>query len=353
MVRARSRTGCSARIAGCTLRRVPDAVGDAAAIARIIFDYRAGEIATPTESHVLTWAEQFPKSARASLLAELRHLLDSTYYSREDVIGFLREVVRAPKLVGPEPETFWAGVDLLNIQQDGESQSDMLDLLDEVLQEEVGLSLRDCKGTSGRYIYLDDVLFTGSRVGNDLAAWLDDCPSTARVDVIVVALHTLGKWQCGKRLKEHAANLGKDVTFTFWRSRELESRKAERDRSDILWPTVLPDNPAVQQYVAGPHKYPFAPRAPGGKSQVFSSEEGRHVLEQHMLVAGSEIRAQYVTVSPNLRPLGFSPFGLGFGAVVFTYRNCPNNAPLPFWWDLRNGLAGSGWYPLLPRRTYG
>jgi hypothetical protein len=35
---------------------------------------------------------------------------------------------------------------------------------------------------------------------------------------------------------------------------------------------------------------------------------------------------------------------LGFGSLIVTFRNCPNNAPLAFWVD-------SPWYPLFPRTT--
>jgi hypothetical protein len=35
---------------------------------------------------------------------------------------------------------------------------------------------------------------------------------------------------------------------------------------------------------------------------------------------------------------------LGFGSLIVTYRNCPNNAPLALWVD-------HPWYPLFPRTT--
>ncbi len=35
---------------------------------------------------------------------------------------------------------------------------------------------------------------------------------------------------------------------------------------------------------------------------------------------------------------------LGFGSLVVTFRNCPNNAPLALW-------VGDPWYPLFPRTT--
>ena len=51
------------------------------------------------------------------------------------------------------------------------------------------------------------------------------------------------------------------------------------------------------------------------------------------------------------KPLGISSFpGFGFGALLFSYRNCPNNTPLAFWWGDWNG--NSTWYPLFQRKTY-
>ncbi|WP_449265039.1 phosphoribosyltransferase-like protein, partial [Escherichia coli] len=52
---------------------------------------------------------------------------------------------------------------------------------------------------------------------------------------------------------------------------------------------------------------------------------------------------------PNLsatqRPLGHITLDtLGFGSLIVTFRNCPNNAPLALW-------VGEPWYPLFPRTT--
>jgi hypothetical protein len=45
------------------------------------------------------------------------------------------------------------------------------------------------------------------------------------------------------------------------------------------------------------------------------------------------------------RPLGHMTLvTLGFGSLIVTYRNCPNNAPLALWVD-------HPWYPLFPRTT--
>lgn len=45
------------------------------------------------------------------------------------------------------------------------------------------------------------------------------------------------------------------------------------------------------------------------------------------------------------RPLGNMVLEtLGFGSMLVTFRNCPNNSPLALW-------AGDPWYPLFPRKV--
>ena len=52
-------------------------------------------------------------------------------------------------------------------------------------------------------------------------------------------------------------------------------------------------------------------------------------------------------MNPKLRyPLGFASggWGLGFGAMTVTFRNCPNTAPLALW------MEAGGWTPLFKRK---
>jgi hypothetical protein len=109
---------------------------------------------------------------------------------------------------------------------------------------------------------------------------------------------------------------------------------------------------------AGYHqgRFPLEPRAPGGTGQFFSSETRRSVLEQAFLKAGLRIRSFSANPHAALRPLGFSPFGVGFGSLFLSFRNCPNNAPLALWWGDHTKPSWhpfSKWYPLVPRKTYG
>ena len=91
-------------------------------------------------------------------------------------------------------------------------------------------------------------------------------------------------------------------------------------------------------------------------SKVFKTNEGRQVLENELVIAGIKINSFSSTASKVLKPLGYSPFiNFGFGAVMTTYRNCPNNCPLAFWWGSPKAKSShpfSKWYPLLARKVY-
>jgi hypothetical protein len=309
-------------------------------ISETVADYREGEIARPTPAHVERWVKQFPSDVQLPLLGELDHVLKQTYITLNTLVDGIHESLDGLRL--------WEGVSLLNIQQHGQSQTDVLKLIDDYNSDQVWDLRYENVGTTGRYLYLDDVLFSGNRIGTDLGAWIrTDAPPTAEVHVVVYASHTLGEWRCKERLKNAAADAGKHIGFWVWKAVSIENRKKYRDSSELLWPTEIPEDPAVQAYVALPHKFPFELRKSGGPLGPFSSGAGRQLLERELLVAGVKIRAMHANPKDFMRPLGFSQYGLGFGSLLVTYRNCPNNAPLAMWWGL------GGWYPLFPRKTHG
>lgn len=159
-------------------------------------------------------------------------------------------------------------------------------------------------------------------------------------------------------MKGAAKDFGKDFKFEVWAAVRLENRKYHKNTSEILWPRAIPEDAAVARYLAKPHRFPFEPRTFDGKlgHPVFSSDAGRALLETEMLKAGAKIIEFSKNPSEIVRPLGFGAFGVGFGATLVTYRNCPNNCPLAWWWGDPSYSAGhpfSKWYPLLQRKTYG
>lgn len=327
-----------------------------ASIAETISDYRDGELAKPTPEHVDRWIKQFAEDVQVPLLHEVDHVLRKTYFSRDFVAQFLEKQVSSEIPSGKDPRGFWRDANFLKIQQNGHSQEEMLQLLGGILHSRFWLRIEACGSNGGPYIYLDDVIFSGFRVGDDLSAWVaKTAPSNATVHVLVIATHTLGEWQALDRLSKEAATSRKKIAFDCRREMSFENRKYKRDVSEVLWPAFLPDDASLHAYIAE-MKFPFQHRQPGGtlEHNIFSSEEGRQLLEREFLLAGVRIRSLSQNTTSRWPPLGFSYFGLGFGSMIVTYRNCPNNCPLAFWWGAPEAPASSslGWYPLFQRKTY-
>ncbi len=280
------------------------------------------------------------------ILREMDHVLKKTYFSRSRTIVFLSGLFQTQKLVGDDPCAFWRGVEFLDIQGGGASQKEMLALFSKVLRTKCEIETSDCFTQNATYIYLDDATFTGNRVKNDLEGWIvNTAPTHATVHVITMALHE-GYYYAKNKIQEAATRAGKNIKVEWWSEIILEDRKVNTANSDVLRSVSIPEIDEVQAYV-GRMRYPPTLRTPGqvGKNEIFSSDAGRQVLEIELLKAGVRIR----NICPHLhhyqRPLGNMVLDtLGFGSMIVTFRNCPNNAPLALW-------AGDPWTPLFPRST--
>ncbi|MCW5212427.1 hypothetical protein VU04_05915 [Desulfobulbus sp. TB] len=324
-------------------------------VAETIKTYRTNELAQPTPAHVERWLSQFTPANQLPFLREFDHVLKQTFITKDNVEKFLQGLVTNEKLAGNNPAAYCQSAHFLNIQQNGQSQKEMVRLFANCLYDKYSLELDKCGRDGGDYIYLDDVLFSGKRVGNDLEQWIvKHAPQAAKVHVIVVVLHKGGSYFATRKLEGVIKESGKEIKVIYWRALEIENRKYYKNSSGVLWPTEIPNVAEVQDYMALPSKYPFEPRLAGGAvADPFSSEQGRQVLESEFLIAGAKIRSLSENPKASMRPLGFSPFGIGFGSMIVTYRNCPNNCPLALWWGDPEAASGAlHWYPLLPRKTY-
>jgi hypothetical protein len=318
----------------------------ATSVAAIIADYRQGEIPPPGARHVERWIGQFDEPVRHPMLAELLHVLTRTYASKSVVEDFLRRALESPTLVGPDLSAFRTSTRLLALQRAGSGQSEMLAIVRSLLGATPESDADDCAVHPRRFLYLDDVLFTGNRVKDDLIRWVErDAPPSAELVVAAIAMHVGGRNFAHVQIVEAAKAAGKTIDVKWLCAVLVEDRKAEIDRSDVLRPVSIPDDEPTRRYVHGMREAPLL-RRPGhvGDRGFFSSEAGRHLLEQELLKAGCRIVSACPGLGPNSRPLGnFIRDTLGFGTLFLTYRNCPQNAPLALW-------AEAPWYPLLPRK---
>lgn len=316
-------------------------------IAATTADYRVSELQQPTPEHVDRWIQQFDIGVQIPMLREVDHVLKKTYFSLQNVVDFLERLLKAEEIVGSDPCAFWRSVRFLDVQGGGNSQREMLALVDQMLKNTCGFGIEECGDQSTTFLYLDDAIFTGNRVRRDLENWIQStAPAEAKLHVVTIALHSGGQYYANSRIQDAARAAGKSITIKWWRAIELEDQRRYTDISDVLRPNSIPGDPVVQEYVQAMTYQPNL-RTPGnvGRNALFSSEEGRNMLEQEFLKAGAKIRLMCPNLGDTQRPLGHMTLvALGFGSLIVTFRNCPNNAPLALW-------VGEPWYPLFPRTT--
>lgn len=316
-------------------------------ICQTTIDYRAGELAPPTPDHVERWVGQFHPEWQIPILTEMEHVLRRTYFSKDTVAKFMQDALNTKELAGEDPCSFWPEVQLLDIQGGGNSQREMNILFEDTLKAQCNVGFYSGDDSSNTYVYLDDGIFTGNRVRRDLENWVENhAPDHCHVHIVCIASHSGGKYYAESNINKKIKETGKDIEMTWWHRIELEDRRTYSYSSDVLRPVSIPEDRNVQNYV-DTLQYTPTLRTPGslGSQEIFSSEAGRNILEQAFLASGVHIREMCPNLGNTQRPLGHMTLeSLGFGSLVVTYRNCPNNAPLALW-------VGDPWYPLFPRTT--
>jgi len=300
-------------------------------LATRIGDYRAGDIAPIDAAHVDRWVSQFTQDEQLRVLAELDHILSKSYVRRSDFEAFALDAVTNADLVGDDSCAFWAAARFFNQQLRGQSQGIMLDLFDAALKQECGLSAYSDTDGEGRLVYVDDAVYTGMHVINDLTPIIAAAPKHTDLFMFVYALHNQGAQYATQQLTSRFRAAGKTVNFKWWCQLDLENSLAST--SDVLWPSSVPEHQETKDYAASlSHRLILRPGDGVGKNNFFSSGARRHLIEQEFLMAGSVIRSQSQHLKQYARPLGNRIMeSFGFGALVVTFRNCANNCPLVFW----------------------
>lgn len=187
-----------------------------ASIADTIGDYRAGDLPEPTPDHVDRWICQFEADVQLPMLHEVDHVLRQTYFSQSRVRNFFAGVMDNRRLAGEDPREFWRTVHLFDIQRNENSQTEIGELFSVELEQNYGLAANVEAPNDTLFLYLDDVLFTGHRIANDLSTWIANAaPQLATAHVLVIVAHRYGEWDCCRRLKQAAANTGKRLQFHF------------------------------------------------------------------------------------------------------------------------------------------
>lgn len=326
-------------------------------ISNIISDYRDGEFGLLDVNHVLKWVYQFEESDREVVLLETKHILERNYITRENFNQFISGLSKNQNLVGSCPKEFWSKVSILEIQQHGNSQNELNILLKKIIFNEHNVNVSVNNSNIKTFIYLDDFLFSGNRFVNDISRWLESCPDKCQLFVISIGWYEFGKWQTETKLRELLKRIGKnvDIQYLSYKDFRLENRLAHKSYSHVLWPIENVKNDLlISGYITKKNCTPKYRIENEVENNVFSIQR-RSQFELAMLRAGIKILSFCNETSAVVKPLGYGGFDFGFGSTVFTFRNCPNNNPLAYWWGNPNADKShpfSKWYPLMQRKTY-
>ncbi|WP_146145243.1 phosphoribosyltransferase-like protein [Photobacterium kishitanii] len=326
------------------------------AISQIILGYAGNRYGIYNAAHVHRWIRQFDEDEQQLVLEETLHILTSQYITRERFTEFVSTIINHNNIHGGNPQGFWANASLLQIQLNGNSQNELNDIFCNVLQEQYQVN-GIINNHSSDYFYIDDFIFSGNRLYNDIRQWIEqDTPQNCRLNVVTIGNYTSGEYSTKCKLETLFKD--KNIQLNFYRYDEciLENRLTYRNSSERFWPTeIVLNDTTIQAYVEEKQlTFTYRNVAPH-ENKVFSAGR-REQYELIMLKYGIKIIKLPRVNHPVVKPLGYDTFStFGFGSAVFTFRNCPNNNPLPFWWGDPEAPAHhpfSKWYPLLQRTTY-
>lgn len=297
--------------------------------------------------HVLEWASQFKEAERKDILRISDYILDKYYINEEMEIDFLRSIFDVEGFVHNKTVPHF-----LNIQKQGNSQKRLVQRIGEIVTGK-NLAYRD-----NCYVYLDDFIFTGGRVSQDILPWLDSLEKSTNLTIITIGWYTSGKYQLDckieEKIKKLAQQKGVILEYNYIYMTDswiLENRKFYRNNSENIWPIETTFN-FIDLQNRKIENFPY--RVIYRQQKVFKNQNDRDFFERICLKYGYDILDKCRTIGPKTKPLGNHFFDYGFGGLVFNYRNCPNNVPLIFWHgsNQNNHPLRHQWYPLMPRHTY-
>lgn len=323
-------------------------------IATKLNDYRNPPQGGMSIDHVNRWINQFELTDRRFVLEETDRLMGIGYFSESDYRRVISSIAN-----DEQNERFFQTAAFLDIQNQGTSQSEFLDLLREDCVEEFNvvtrLSQRQRVSSFREFIYLDDVSFSGAKAINDLT-WFIEHFELQNITILVYFLggHTYSAWKIKNQLERKFADRNISVCVGGGEFAVVENQRRNSSNSEVFWPKA--QSVSIPEWADGQVHYLGTYRDGYVANNFFPNEQRRDRFEAIMTKVGFDILGQSQNPSDVIKPLGFSTFnGVGFGGTIFTFRNCPNNTPLAYWWGtyLRTGnRALDCWYPLMKRNVY-
>lgn len=328
----------------------------AVAISTIIRGYREDELSGSLDAtHVQRWVKQFDQEDRHTILQETFQILLKQYYSREKIKDIIKNFLSD---IGENIGSFDAVV-FASTQERGSSQRVLYSMVKEILGEQMHLQSLNFTNPEKKYIYIDDGVYTGGRLLEDISRLILRLPPNCTLWVYHIYVYSDAYFRVKSKLKKLARK--KNISLVFEESvTYYNERNACAKTIDFVWPDAeIQSDEMVSQYerelqVTGRATGLYYDHSQyGNEKGMFSSFQAEKVVSSAFLKAGLKICERLNRLT--FRPLGFTDSTtFGFGSFTVTAFNISNTAPLVLWWgSLEDNVYGpiGCWYPLLPRRN--
>jgi hypothetical protein len=329
-------------------------------IALTITDYRHGEVPAPNATHVDRWVSQFDRTDQHTILEEMSSILRTQYVSRQTARDYIESLLTSKAIFGSNLKGGLTQTLFLRIQRKGNSQDQLLAIVDELLQRLYGVTLQACGATPSVYVYLDDCLFSGNTAWHDLHQWLPQAIPGTKLHVVFFATHTGGLRYLRNNLDPETASRG--ISSSYWSLRTFRNIPWQTQFYECLWPRQFSGDAFVDAYIRSLvqrcqgktfHPRLFRPNGVPVQETLFSSVAARDTVERAFMQKSAYLVSLPANPKPQMRPLGYEYLeSLGFGSLFVTYRNVSNNCPLALWWgdpQLPPTHPLSKWHPLFLR----
>ncbi len=352
-------------------------------IYEIIKDFREEE-GMMNKERIKIWIDQFNPDDRIFVLEEMKHILKQRYISKDKakelVKGMIEFLVSNFKF--NSAKDFLLQSSFIDNQPEGKSQKVLLKFLDEIIQTEYSTSIAECNSTNPKYyIYIDDILCTGDTLikgltinKGDNIGWFNKTNENGKTNltifnenkaVLVIAyfcVHKLKIKKLHQRLWFIMDKKNIEMVYAFDDTFNIDNDIDDpNSKLDFLFPTENVKDDSViefqtnienkiwQQGYNKTDKIKYREQTKPHNETFFTSAPNRERFEKIILTKGIELYNHSETLKNNFRarPLGYGlafDMNLGFGTLIFTWRNVPFNVPLVFWYQ------DHLWKPLFERK---
>ena len=332
----------------------------------IIKDHRS-DIGFMTTERIYDWIKQFEKEDQELILNETLHIMKQRYISKESGIQYIKGIINYLKQKEPfeNVKELISNSYFIDNQSEGKSQKLLLNFLDDVLQKDYNTSLRECNSTNPKYvIYLDDFLCTGETAIKGLAdeesGWFNALhnnggtnfenfkASKSQLVLAYLAAHNKCISKFTTRLYKCLGEKNVGSILYVWNNRFLIDNDGTGGELNFLYPTAdiideeilacqkeIEDKIHDRGYKKTENIQYRKPDNPA-EEKFFSNSENRNRYELIILKKCIELYNKIPKENKRARPLGYGQYtdmSLGFGTLIFSWRNVPFNTPLCFWYN--------------------